>query len=77
MHMIVLSAMPSKQDSPGHFFAPIETNISLSTFGQTLQHTKSEYGPQHGLQAQLHKPNRTFSKVKASFWQSLEIQSGS
>lgn len=65
MVILRLRPMPSKQNFPGHFFAPIKTDISLSIFDQTQQHTKSKYWPQHSLQAQLHKPNRTFSKVKA------------
>lgn len=67
MVILSLSPMPSKQNFPGHFFAPIKTVIALSIFDQTQQYTKSKYWPQHSLQAQLHKPNRTFSKVKASF----------
>lgn len=53
---------------------PIETDIPLSIFDRIQRRTKSKYWPQHSLWAQHHKPDRTLSEVKASFWQSFRIE---
>lgn len=62
MLILSLSPMLSKQNFPGHLLAPIKTNISLSIFDQTQQHTKNKNWPQHSLQAQLHKLNTTLER---------------
>lgn len=71
MAILSLSPMVSKQNFPGHLLVPIKTNISLSIFDQTRQHTKSKNWPQHSLQAPLHKPNTTLAKSKQVFGNSL------
>lgn len=71
--MVILSRspMPSKQNFPGHLLVSIKTSISLSIFDQTRQHTKNKNWPQHSLQAQFHKPDRTSAKSKQVFGNSL------